>query len=705
MKFSTIKYLLIASLSLILFSCSKQEQSDFIPAGEGLLSVDFGYDLDPISITKAEDPIFAINIKDFRTGVIVKQIPYHTQLLNEPLAIRIGKYIVEATNGEDVDAGFETPYYFGSDTVEVVEGKGATAQVFCTLANVKVAVAFSDAILEHFSTYDVTVTNTLDSLLFDKENNSRDGYFKVTGELHWTLKLINNDGEEFVVSNSITNVQPREYYRINFDIEGETSVDDGGASLVISYDSSVNVKEYKVDINLNKSAMPTVLDASGASLNNVIKVPQGSGVIGLLNINAAGGLKQVFLSHTSQAMADLGIPARMDLSAVAGTTYSQHGLTWNNITNGSNSATIDMRTLLASTLPLGTHQMRVEVIDNEAQYLSVDLNFNIVPGVEVTIGSVDPWAHFAYVNAQYNTDAVPEGLALMYKKSSDSEWITYDQEITFNGNLFTVKIPGLSPLTSYDVKIVTTKEFDDASISHFTTEDAPQLPNMNMDQWYQDGSAWFPAPDAASLFWDTANGGTSDYGYVPTVREDTHVVSGYAAKLSSIEAKVLIITKFAAGNLYTGSFGSVVLTGGGGAIVNFGRPYTGRPTGLKGYVDYQPGIVDNYCDSQFTDLLKGKSDHGQIFVSLTDWTAPKEVNTTTGNFFDPVNDPSVIAYGSITLTENTNGYIEFDIPIEYRDNRKPTYIVLVAAASKYGDYFTGAVGSVMYVDEMSFSFD
>ena len=63
MKFSTIKYLLIASLSLILFSCSKQEQSDFIPAGEGLLSVDFGYDLDPISITKAEDPIFAINIK------------------------------------------------------------------------------------------------------------------------------------------------------------------------------------------------------------------------------------------------------------------------------------------------------------------------------------------------------------------------------------------------------------------------------------------------------------------------------------------------------------------------------------------------------------------------------------------------------------------------------------------------------------------
>jgi hypothetical protein len=255
------------------------------------------------------------------------------------------------------------------------------------------------------------------------------------------------------------------------------------------------------------------------------------------------------------------------------------------------------------------------------------------------------------------------------------------------------------------VKVVTEKEYDEAGVVSFTTEDAPQLPNMNMDEWYQSGDAWFPAPNAASLFWDTANGGTADYGYFPTVREADNVVSGYAAKLSSMKVKVLVITKFAAGNLYTGSFGSVVLSNGGGAIVNFGRPYTGRPTSLHGYVDYRPQIVGEFCESQYQELLSGKNDHGQIFVSLTDWTSPREVNTTTGNFFDPVNDPSVIAYGSLTLTENTNGYIEFDIPIEYRDNRKPTYIVLVAAASKYGDYFTGAVGSEMYVDEMSFNFD
>ena len=43
---------------------------------------------------------------------------------------------------------------------------------------------------------------------------------------------------------------------------------------------------------------------------------------------------------------------------------------------------------------------------------------------------------------------------------------------------------------------------------------------------------------------------------------------------------------------------------------------------------------------------------------------------------------------------------------EYRDRtRTPKYIVIVAAASKYGDYFTGGVGSTLYLDEFSFVYD
>ena len=144
-----------------------------ISRGEGLLSLNLGYDLDPISHVKSEDPIFKINIIDVRNGVTIKQIDDHTTLLSNPIVLRLGTYIVEATNGEDVDAAFESPYYKGRDTVELVEGQTATADITCTLANVKVAVAFSESVLENFTVYDVTVNNTLDSLFFDKENNLR----------------------------------------------------------------------------------------------------------------------------------------------------------------------------------------------------------------------------------------------------------------------------------------------------------------------------------------------------------------------------------------------------------------------------------------------------------------------------------------------------------------------------------------------------
>ena len=51
-------------------------------------------------------------------------------------------------------------------------------------------------------------------------------------------------------------------------------------------------------------------------------------------------------------------------------------------------------------------------------------------------------------------------------------------------------------------------------------------------------------------------------------------------------------------------------------------------------------------------------------------------------------------------------YREFTINLEYRDlDRKPTHVIVVAASSKYADYFTGGNGSTMYIDEFQFLFE
>ena len=67
----------------------------------------------------------------------------------------------------------------------------------------------------------------------------------------------------------------------------------------------------------------------------------------------------------------------------------------------------------------------------------------------------------------------------------------------------------------------------------------------------------------------------------------------------------------------------------------------------------------------------------------------------------------IIARGTIESDADTGGeYVEFECPLVYNDNtRIPKYAVVIACASLYGDYFTGGVGSVLYVDEFEFVYD
>ena len=70
------------------------------------------------------------------------------------------------------------------------------------------------------------------------------------------------------------------------------------------------------------------------------------------------------------------------------------------------------------------------------------------------------------------------------------------------------------------------------------------------------------------------------------------------------------------------------------------------------------------------------------------------------------NDSGIIALGQLNSSNKDSDYVKFTLPIVYRDNsRIPTHIVLAAASSRYGDYFTGGVGSVLLIDEFEFVYD
>ena len=222
------------------------------------------------------------------------------------------------------------------------------------------------------------------------------------------------------------------------------------------------------------------------------------------------------------------------------------------------------------------------------------------------------------------------------------------------------------------------------------------MPNLSFDNWYKSGSCWYPNESSSVYVWDSANPGTSSLGVVPTTPEESDVVRGKAAPLESTTA----MGQFAAGNIYIGQFDKV---SGLGAELNWGYRFTGRPIAIRGYYKYAPQPV-NKTKAPYNDL-QGQPDCCSIRIWLVDWESQFHINTSKSQFLED-DDPSIIANGNLYSQENDSAYKSFVIPITYRDtNRKPTFIAMACAASRYGDYFTGGVGSVLLVDEFELIYD
>lgn len=284
----------------------------------------------------------------------------------------------------------------------------------------------------------------------------------------------------------------------------------------------------------------------------------------------------------------------------------------------------------------------------------------------------------------------------------DSDWITLpDEAVTNKDGNFSACISGLQPMTEYVVQAFAGEDL--ANEVRVTTESTMDLPDGSFDQWWLDGKIWCPWNQGGVQFWDTGNTGASTLGpsnVVPS--DDTPSGSGQSAKLETKFVGLGSIGKLAAGSIYSGKFKKVDGTNG---ILDFGRPWTLRPTRLRGYMKYHTAPI-NYASTEYKSIM-GEPDTCAIYVALTDWSAPLEVRTNpkTRQLFDS-SSPSVIAYGEINLGHDTDGWQEFVIELDYRStSRIPTYIQITAAASKYGDFFTGGAGAVLYVDQFSLEYD
>ena len=279
-----------------------------------------------------------------------------------------------------------------------------------------------------------------------------------------------------------------------------------------------------------------------------------------------------------------------------------------------------------------------------------------------------------------------------YKEQSASDWQSVTA--TVSSTTYTARLTGLKGSTTYAYRPVINGTA--GAEKTFTTAGEQQLENGSFEQWSNDGDIAIPNA-AGGTFWGTGNPGAASFiGNLTTQTNDA--VSGTAARLESKWA----VIKLGAGNLFTGDFSLDVTHG----KLNFGRPFTSFPTALRLYYKYTPATIDRIGDDSL-ESLRGKSDTCHVYVALSDKSEPYVIRTRPSErqLFNK-NDANIIAYGEFLSAETQSSYKQITIPLDYRaTNRTPKYIVIVCAASKYGDYYTGGAGSTLFIDEMELVYE
>lgn len=374
----------------------------------------------------------------------------------------------------------------------------------------------------------------------------------------------------------------------------------------------------------------------------------------------------------------------------------------------------------------GTGGVKVDIADNGHKYtftFDVTMEGNkSIDDLTMVMNDANSFATCAYVDGSITAKkgegvVDPAKMFIEYKKASASEWTSV--AATVNGtDAYKATLTGLTAETAYQYRMAY-RDGDtnfESEAKSFTTEAATALINGNMNDWYKSSKTWYACSESyfsanGSSFWDSSNPGTTTGAGAlvnknPTQGNATtvHTAGGKSAELKSQYASAFGIGKFAAASLYTGKFKK--LQGADGAVIDFGQPFTARPTQLHGYFQYTSAKI-NYVGKDTpasANIVKNQTDDiCSIYIALT--TEAKTVdNTVVSTFVNWETDPAVVAYGELPASDcvTTNGWKEFTIDLKYHNlTTKPTHIIIVCSSSKYGDYFTGGDGSIMYVDDLS----
>lgn len=618
----------------------------------------------------------------------------------------VGDYTLEAFYGNEDTEGFESPYFYGSTTLKVVENQTTRVNLTATLANAMVSVLYTPEFIDYMADYSAEVHSAGGAYTFYAKDETRPVYVK-PGDVEISVSLTKPNGMKGSIKAATIHAEARHHYRVTFDVNNGS----GDAVLVVKFDDTLEQEDVLIDLSdeLFNAPAPELI-AEGFSDGQTIAFVPGKAPSAPIkaNIIARGGLAEVVLTVQSASLEAQGWPGEVNLITAAENIRQRLtglGLQCRGIYNkpdqmavidftnvlahiqtvegGNNISTFALKvvdrlgktcetplTFKAEATPLEISLSNPGLFMMGASELEIDLNYNGGdPAKAVTIqykNERNTWSNAAAtftasgdgvyrvtitglpesandlvlravvgnktsaeftvtrtaieLQAKVNTNDVfakhatvsvnvigsAEGLNLAailgqcdVKISSDGGSTYTTAAATAEGTSY--RLTGLTPGTTYKVKIEVPGAANDAEPATMTTEAAAQLANSNMEEWtstahksnmveyFVGGNVWDTLNGLTISQWN--NGGIlaidaayrASSGTIPT--SDTPSGQGNAALIRTIgwghgttaSGNLSIIKHVDRGELFLGKW-----NGGGenNVMPDYGVTFNSRPSAL-----------------------------------------------------------------------------------------------------------------------------
>ena len=595
-----------------------------------------------------------------------------------------GNYTAKVESGKMVNVSFNESdcYYYGESIFDIMAGQTANVDITATTQNIPVEVVFDQTIVDGCrSGYYVEVKASNSVKL--KYTESKMGYFIMpegVTTLEWAFvgTYVYADGEEVTIDKKgiLEDVAPKKSYKLSFKYSKDASGLLGGID--VDVDESAEERDDHISFNPDPE-----IRGVGFELATPYDYASGERKYIATSLEPFCGVVLTSDGRTFDPVND----------TVAGIAIE--GL-------NTTQLYITLSEEFFNALPGGAQLIEMCVTDISGGEAHKSLPYNL-QGVNIYNNELTSlWVGTGSLAATvYGTPSKVE----IAMREGDGEWKNYTASAS-GSNTYTATVNGLLPNHTYEYNLFINGKSIGTS-REFTTDQGAQIPNAGLEDWTTSGAVVIPYYTLVNPFWCTGNWGTAMLSKNIT-QSSTDVRPGSTGTKSAYMDSEYIVMKFAAGNLYIGSWGGMQ---GTNATVYFGQPFSfnAKPKAIRFWAKFNCGTID-YADGGVGK--KGDPDLCKIFCCMTTNAHAVISADAEGTTFSPSDANiksgdkryNIVLYSAyMETTQSQNEWKMFEIPFTFYGsdpNQVPSHLILTYTCSGYGDFFDGSTDSWMYVDDI-----